>query len=313
MSKKVVVTGGAGFIGSHLVNLLHKKKYDLTVYDNFSNGSGKKNLPSKIKIVKGDILNYSKLRDVFKKVDTVYHLAVLPLIMSFDNPDLVVRVNDYGTYLVSKICADFKIKLIHVSSSEAYGTARYNKMNESHPLLPTTVYAASKASSESYVRAFENTYGLKSVIVRPFNSYGKFMREDSYGAAIPNFVNRIFQNKNPIIFGTGNQTRDLTNVSDTVMGIYLASKNKDAIGQTFNIAQGKEISINEVAKITMNEYSKITGKEIQSNINYKKERLGDVRKHLGDITLAKKVLGYKPKISIKQGIREYIIWKMSNN
>jgi len=182
----VVVTGGAGFIGSRLVRLLKSKGFNVIVYDDFSNGSGKNNLPSSIPLIKGSVLNYDKMKSSFRKSVMVFNLAVLPLPMSFVDPDRIVRVNDFGTYLVSKVCTELKIKLIHVSSSEAYGTARYTTMKEDHPLLPTTIYAASKASAEAYVRAFGQSNNLKYVIVRPFNSYGEFMREDSYAAAIPN-------------------------------------------------------------------------------------------------------------------------------
>ena len=113
MKKRVVITGGAGFIGSHLANLLNKKNFEVIVYDNLSNGSGKNNLASNIQLVKGSILNYKKMKSVFKNIDMVYNLAVLPLAMSFDHPDSVVRVNDYGTYLVSKLCSELNIKLIH--------------------------------------------------------------------------------------------------------------------------------------------------------------------------------------------------------
>ena len=312
MSKKVIVTGGAGFIGSHLTNLLHTKKFDVIVYDDFSNASGKYNLPKGTKIIKGSILNYQKILEIFKRSDMVFNLAVLPLEMSFDYPDRIVRVNDYGSYLVSKACSKLKIKLIHVSSSESYGTAIYSTMKETHPLLPTTVYAASKAASESYVRAFSYSHGLKFVIVRPFNAYGEFMREDSYGAAIPKFYNRLLKNKNPIIHGTGNQTRDLTHVEDTVNGIYLASQNPKALGGTFNIAQGKEISINKLAKIMIKKYSEISGKKISMKLDYTAERKGDVKRHLGDITMSKKILGYKPKIDLEEGITRYIQWKKIN-
>ncbi len=309
LKKKILVTGGAGFIGSHLVNLLNSKGFDIIVYDDFSNGSGKKNLPKNIKIVRGSILNYNKMKLLFSKVNTVFNLAVLPLVMSFDNPDLVVKINDYGTYLVSKACAENKTKLIHVSSSEAYGTARYATMNEEHPLLPTTVYAASKASSEAYVRAFEKSNNLECVIVRPFNSYGEFMREDGYGAAIPKFYHRISKNRSPIIFGTGNQTRDLTHVSDTVNGIFLSFINPKAIGGTFNIAQGKEITIKKLAQIMIKEFSKFSNKKIDLPIQFKKERSGDVKRHLGDISHSRKILGYEPKIDLNEGIRRYIQWK----
>jgi len=309
-SQKVIVTGGAGFIGSQLVRLLKDNGFKVIVYDDFSNGSGKNNLPSSISIIKGSILNYNKMKSIFKKSAMVFNLAVLPLPMSFVDPERIVKVNDYGSYLVSKVCSELKIKLIHVSSSEAYGTARYATMKEDHPLLPTTIYAASKASSEAYVRAFGESNNLKFVIVRPFNSYGEFMREDSYGAAIPNFFIRISKNKNPIIYGTGKQTRDLTHVCDTAFGIYLASLKEKAEGGTFNIAQGKEISINYLAKIMLKKYSEITGKKLNLKLEYLKERPGDVKRHLGDLTLSKKILGYKPKIGIEEGITRYIKWKL---
>jgi len=308
LSNKVIVTGGAGFIGSSLVRLLKSKGYKVIVYDDFSNGSGKENLPSGVIIVKGSILNYKKMKSIFKNSKMVFNLAVLPLPMSFVDPDRVVKVNDYGSYLVSKICTDLKIKLIHVSSSEVYGSARFRTMKEDHPLMPTTIYAASKASSEAYVRAFEQSNGLKFVIVRPFNSYGDFMRDDGYGAAIPNFYNRISNNQKPIIYGNGMQTRDLTYVKDTVNGIYLTSKEPKAIGGTFNIAQGKEVTIKKLAEIMLKEYSKITGKELEIKFIYKKERSGDVKRHLGDISLAKKILGYEPKTTLNEGIKSYILW-----
>lgn len=307
---KVVVTGGAGFIGSNLVRTLDSKGFDVVVYDDFSNGSGKHNLPTRIKIVKGSILNYSKMKSVFKKSDLVFNLAVLPLPMSFVDPEKIIKVNDYGTYLVSKVCSEFKIKLVHISSSEAYGTAKYSSMNENHPLLPTTIYAASKAASEAYVRAFEQSDNLEFVIVRPFNSYGEFMREDTYAAAIPKFYTRISKNKNPIIFGSGNQTRDLTHVEDTAQGIFLAGIKERAIGGTFNIAQGKETSVKTMAKTMIKKYNELTGKKLNLKLNYTKERPGDVKRHLGDIALAKKILGYSPTIILEEGITRYLKWKL---
>lgn len=309
---KIVVTGGAGFIGSHLAKLLDSKGHEVIIFDDLSNHSGQKNLPKTVKIVRGSVLNYGKMKTVFKKSSIVFNLAVLPLIMSFDNPERVVKVNDYGTYLVAKVCSEFKLKLIHISSSEAYGTAKYSTMTENHPLKPTTIYAASKASSESYVQAFGETNNLKYVIVRPFNSYGEFMREDSYAAAMPNFFERISKNHNPVIFGDGNQTRDLTFVSDTVNGIYLASKSQSALGNIFNIASGKESTIKKIAKIMIKKYSELTGIEKNLDLDFAEERVADVRRHLGDISFAKKVLHYSPKISLEDGLTRYIEWRLEN-
>jgi len=311
MPRKALVTGGAGFIGSHLCNQLLENRYDVISYDDLSNGSGKKNLDKQILRVKGSILNHKKFRNICKKVDVVFNLAVKPLPMSFDKPDEVVQVNDYGTYLIAKICTELKCKLIHISSSEAYGSARIIPMKENHPLLPSTIYAASKASSEMYVRGFYETNRLQMVIVRPFNCYGPFMREDLYAAAIPKFYNRILTGKHPIIDGNGNQTRDLTYVKDTTLGIMLADKEQNAIGKTFNIGQGKEISIKKLGKIMIKQFEEYDGIKREVRFDYRKPRKGDVKRHLADISSAKKILGYKPKIKLEEGLSEYLKWKMS--
>ena len=310
MNKTVVVTGGAGFIGSFVSRILYEKGYNVIVYDDFSNASGRKNLPKKIKIIKKSILNFQSLKDICKNADTVFHMAVKPLPMSFNDPDEIVRVNDYGSYFISKICTDFRCKLIHVSSSEAYGSAKYVPMKESHPFNPSTIYASSKAASELYVKGFEKTDGLKAVIVRPFNSYGPFMRDDDYAAALPKFFDRLKNGKPPIIYGDGNQTRDFTYVEDTANGIVLASENRNAIGDVFNIGQGQELSIKKMAKIMIDQFSSITNKKKKIKPIFQKERKGDVRRHFSDISHAEKKLGYKPKISFDDGIKKYVEWRL---
>jgi len=310
--RTAVVTGGAGFIGSTLVQMLLQNDYEVTVYDDFSNGSGRKNLPRDVKIVRASILNSRKFRDVCKKTDVVFHLAVKPLMMSFDKPEEVVKVNDYGTYLVAKTCTELKCKLIHVSSSEAYGSAISLPMKEEHPLLPHTIYAGSKAASELYVRGFQKSEGLKMVIVRPFNSYGEYMRDDTYAAAIPNFYKRISKGLSPIVHGTGRQTRDFTYVGDTANGIMLADQNEDAVGDTFNIAQGREVRIRDIAKVMIKKFKEITGKDVRLDLEFTHKRKGDVMRHLADISHAKKVLGYKPIITFQEGIVKYIEWRIAN-
>lgn len=312
VKRKALVTGGAGFIGSHLCNKLIKNNYDVIAYDDLSNGSGRENLSKDVKFVKGSILDIKKVNDLCKKVNVVFNLAVKPLVMSFYDPDEVVRVNDFGTYLVGKSCINTKTKLIHISSSEAYGSAISLPMKEKHPLLPSTIYASSKAASELYVRGFEKTDGLKMVILRPFNSYGEFMRDDVYGAVFPKFFNRLSQKKVCIITGTGKQTRDFTYVDDTCEGIMLADQTKQAIGNTFNIAQGKETSINKIAQLMTKKYNEITGENISYKFKYTKSRPGDVTRHLSDISSAKKILGYKPKISIEEGLNKIIEWYVIN-
>lgn len=311
VKRKAVVTGGAGFIGSHLSNLLSKNSYDVTVYDDLSNGSGRTNLPKNIKFIRGSILNPTNLKSACRNCDVVFHMAVKPLIMSFDKPEEVVDVNDYGTYLVAKTCTELRCKMIHVSSSEAYGSALSLPMKEEHPLFPHTIYAGSKAASELYVRGFQKSEGLKMVIIRPFNAYGEYMRDDTYAAAIPNFYRRIIRGLPPTIHGTGKQTRDFTYVEDTCNGIMLADQTKNAIGDTFNIGQGKEISIIDIAKKMLRKYEELTGKKINQILKFDKPRKGDVMRHLADISHAKKVLGYKPQMSFDEGITRYLSWKLS--
>ena len=310
MIRTALVTGGAGFIGSHLANKLLQNKYQVIIFDDFSNGSGKNNLSKNIKIVKGDILDGNKFKNICRKVDVVFHLAVKPLTMSFDNPEEVVKINDYGTYLVAKICTKLKCKMVHVSSSEVYGTALSVSMKENHPLLPTTIYAGSKAASELYVRGFEKSEGLKMTIVRPFNSYGEYMRDDTYAAAIPNFYNRLSRNLSPIIHGTGKQTRDFTHVEDTCEGIMLADQTKNALGDTFNVGQGKEIQIVEIAKIIMKKYQELSNKKFKIKLRFEKPRKGDVMRHRANISHARRILGYKPKIDFNEGITRYLKWKL---
>lgn len=310
--RNAVVIGGAGFIGSHLARKLSKNQYVVTVYDDLSNGSGLSNLPKEIRFVKGNILNVKKLQTVCKKADVVFNLAVKPLAMSFDKPEEVVKINDYGAYLVAKICTDLKCKLIHISSSEAYGSAIEIPMKESHPLFPSTVYASSKAAAEHYVRGMEKMDGLKAVIIRPFNSYGEFMRNDDYGAVFTKFLQRLSTKKHPIIFGTGKQTRDFTYVDDTCNGMMLADSNEKAIGDTFNIGQGKETTILRIAKIMIKKYNQITSKEISNQIIFAKPRPGDVKRHLADISHARKVLGYKPEVTLEEGIEKLIRWGITN-
>ena len=310
--RKAIVTGGAGFIGSHLSNLLLENNYEVTIYDDFSNGSGKDNLVKGIKVVKGSILNPQKFKTACKKADVAFNLAVKPLTMSFDKPEEVVKVNDYGTYLVAKTCTELGIKLVHVSSSEAYGSAIHIPMKEDHPFFPSTIYASSKAASELYVRGFHETYGLKTVIVRPFNSYGEYMRSDIYAAVIPKFFDQISAGLPLIIHGTGKQTRDFTYVMDTCRGIMLSDQNSNVIGDTFNIAQGKEVKIIDIAKIMIKKFMEIAEKEVNLGLKFTPRRKGDVMRHLADISHAKKIIKYKPTVMIEEGITKYIKWRIFN-
>lgn len=305
---KVLVTGGAGFIGSHLVDELAKNNH-VVILDDFSSGeqenivhhAGKGN----VEIITGDIRDKDLLFNIAKNIDVVYHLAVQCLRVSIKNPDVTHEVNVTGTLNLLKASLENSLKrFIYVSSSEVYGTALHVPMNETHTCEPTTVYGASKLAGELYALAYFRTYGLESMVVRPFNTYGpREHLQGVYGEVIPRFVLRILNNMPPVIFGDGTHTRDFTYVSDTVKGIVMASECDSMIGQAVNIARGQEVSINELAVMIANKLGKKDIKPV-----YEQKRPGDVIRHYADISKANKLFDFSPEIDIEKGIGLFIDW-----
>jgi UDP-glucose 4-epimerase len=309
LKNRVLVTGGAGFIGSHLTDRLVKAGNDVFVLDNFCSGN-MQNLAGSLKsgdlqIVRGDIRDFKTVTSLVKKVDSVFHLAVQCLVRSLTHPLEVHEINATGTMNVCRACHEHGNKrLLYVSSSEVYGSAVYVPMDEKHPMNPTTPYGASKAAGEMYVRSFHNSWNMPAAIVRPFNTYGPRCRKDRYSAVITKFVDRAMRGLPPIIHGDGKQTRDFTYVSDTVEGIIKAAECDDMLGEAVNIARAEEVPIMRLAQIVMdmldenNEWSPV----------FKKERKGDVRRHMADISKAKRIVNFKPSVSIEEGIGKYVDW-----
>ena len=248
-NKKILVTGGAGFIGSHLVDELVKEN-KVRVIDNFSIGSEKNLEQAKksrnLKIIKGDITDLPTVKKAISDIDIVFHLAALGVRESINDPFSVHQVNALGTLnLLLEARKNNIERFIYVSSSEVYGTANYVPMDENHPLNPETIYGASKLAGEMYAFSYFRTYRFPSVVIRPFNTYGlRSHFEGPYGEVIPRFVIRALNNLPPIVFGDGKQTRDFTYVTDTVDGIVSASQNDKLVGEVVNIAYGKERRIN---------------------------------------------------------------------
>lgn len=306
----ILVTGGAGFIGSHLVDaLLERDSHIVTVADNFSSGS-RENLEQhrghpRLRVVEADIRDATQMRALMAGVDIVYHLAVQCIRLSLRDPYLVHEVNATGTLNLLTAARDAKVKrFIYCSSSEVYGTAQQVPMTEEHPLLPTTPYGASKLAGEVYARAFWLSYGLPVTIVRPFNTYGPRAHfEGAYGEVLPKFVVRALNDAPLVIFGDGEQTRDFTEVSDTVRGLLLAGECDALVGEVVNLARGEEVTINSLAQIVLEVLP-----QSKSRIEYAAPRPGDVRRHWADISKARRVLGFEPRIGLGEGVRRYVDW-----
>lgn len=304
--KSVVVTGGAGFIGSNLVSALVKYN-TVRVIDNLSTGYIKniKNFikNTQVEFVKGTITNINFLRRTFKDIDYVFHLAAIPSVpRSIINPIKSNYTNINGTLNVLVASRDNNVKkVIYSSSSSVYGDTPSLPKKEDMKPLPLSPYAVGKLTGEYYCQAFTKVYDLSTICLRYFNIYGPQQDKLSeYAAVIPKFITSISNDKSPVIFGDGEQTRDFTFVKDAVNANILAAASKET--GVFNIAYGKRISINDLAKSIMN----ITGKKIKPI--YKEPRSGDIRHSLADISKAKRKLGYVPKIEIKEGLEETIAW-----
>ncbi len=303
---KALVTGGAGFIGSNLVDELAKKAR-VVVLDNFSSGK-KTNLAhhagnTNVDVIEGDIRDRELVRRVTKDVDIVYHLAVQCLRVSINDPEINHEVNATGTLNLCMAAHENRVRrFVYVSSSEVYGTALTAPMDESHPTEPTTVYGASKLAGQQYTLAYHRTYGLKSMVVIPFNTYGpREHYEGAHGEVIPKFVLRALNNERPVIFGDGSQTRDFTYVSDTVRGIVLASACDEMIGQTVNVARGEEVSIRALAE---NVYLKL-GKSPVLPV-FEKARPGDVQRHFAGVKKAERLFGFRAETGIDEGLDIFI-------
>lgn len=301
------MTGGAGFIGSHVVDRLVRDGNDVVVLDDFSTGEAV-NLAhhgGSVDVIEADVRDLGSLRRATSGADVVLHMACASLRVSLNDPSTVHEVNATGTVQVCQAAVEAGVRrLVYVSSSEAYGSAASAPMAEDHPLLPTTVYGASKAAGELYALAHWRTYGLPVTVVRPFNTYGP--REHATGTSaevIPKFVHRVMAGRPPVIFGGGHQTRDFTWVEDSAGGVVRAAACDRLVGSTVNIARGQEVSVAEICRLVL---QRLGRPDLVPR--FLEDRPGDVDRHFADIGRAREVLGFDPTVGIEEGIDRYVTW-----
>jgi UDP-glucose 4-epimerase len=305
-NKKVLVTGGAGFIGSNLVKQLITKGYSVTVLDNFMSGyrSNLEPFPS-VRLIEGDIRDVSKVELAMKGIDAVFHLAAsVGNKRSIDNPIEDAEINVLGTLRILEAARKAGVrKIITSSSAGIFGELKTLPIREDHPIEPDTPYGSSKLCEEKLCLAYAKLYPIEAVCLRYFNVYGPNQRFDAYGNVIPIFVFRMLRNEIITIFGDGEQTRDFVHVDDVVQANIKAAESIGISG-AFNIASGKRVTINRLVEI-------IT-KNCNAKIEYGNKRPGDVLHSLADISYAKEKLGYQPNIELEKGLKDYVEWAKSN-
>lgn len=302
--KKVAITGGAGFIASHLAEELSRRGHQVIILDDLSTGKKKNIEPlhnkKNVEFIQGSITELPLLQSLFRDVHFVFHLAAIPSVpRSIQNPLDSHDVNATGTLKLLVAARDNRVsKVIYASSSSVYGDTPVLPKREDMPPNPQSPYAASKLAGEYYCHVFQQVYALPTACLRYFNVYGP--RQDassSYAAVIPAFLRRLCQGDPPIICGDGEQTRDFTFVKDAVEANILAAESR--LTGTFNVGKGERISINELAGLAI--------RLIRDSIEpiHVEPRPGDIRHSLADISRSK-AFGYAPKFSLEEGLRETI-------
>ena len=304
-----MVTGGAGFIGSHLVDKLIKRNNRVIVYDNFNEYYfGKENNirhhfgKSNFTLIRADILDVATLCKAMKDLDIVFHLAAQPGIgFSMKNPLKTHTVNTTGTLNVLNVARKMRTKkIVFASSSSVYGIPQYTPLDEKHPTHPVSVYGISKLTAEKYCKIFNDLLDVPVVSLRYHTVYGPRQRPDM---AIYKWTKLVCEDKSPVIYGDGKQSRDFTYISDIVEATLSEAELDEVEGKVFNVGSGTKITINRVVNLLL----KLTGKE-RLEPAYEVSRVGDVPVTHADISKAKVLLGYTPRVTLKNGIERFLKW-----
>jgi UDP-glucose 4-epimerase len=309
-NKNVVLTGGAGFLGSHVARLLLESGNRVTVLDDFSNGKemhlagirGRTGLD----VVRGDVRDTTLVDRIVEGCDAIIHLAVLDLRRSIIDPRGVASVISDGTLNCLDAARKHGVGLfLNCSSSEVFGAARYVPMDEDHPLHPETPYAAAKVAQDMYVASYGRTYGLPWTTIRPFNMYGPHSHwQGVRGELIPKMIVRAMNRQPLVIFGDGSQTRDFLYVEEAARAVVAVADNPACLGECINFCTGVETSVRRIAEILCGQFGLDPGTFIQ----YHPKRPGDVSRHLGDVTKFVSRVGFRPSVGIEEGIERTVAW-----
>jgi UDP-glucose 4-epimerase len=298
---RVMITGGAGFIGSHLCEEILRHGKQVVVVDDLSTGK-KDNLPLGVEFIEMNITDYSKLRDAMKDIDIVFHVAAQPSTRSsIENPDLDFRSNTVGTYNVLAAARQTGVRrLVYTSSSAVYGEPKGLPILETDLPVPGTPYGASKLCGEHYCTAFASVYHLACTCLRPFNVYGPHENLETSLDEVVQYTLSIMEGRPVTIHGDGSQTRDFVYVGDVVRAHILAADNDKSIGKVFNIGTGLETSINDLVK----RIEEVTDRK--GTIEHKPWPEGDVRREYADISFAREIIDYAPETELVQGLQHLI-------
>lgn len=318
---KILITGGAGFIGSNLCEYFLSKKYKVVCLDNFSTGH-KHNLIAfsnneNFKLIKGDIRNLSDCKDAVQDVDYVLHQAALGSVpRSINDPITTNDVNISGFLNMLVASRDAKVKrFIYAASSSTYGDSESLPKIEEKIGRPLSPYAITKYVNELYAEIFSKTYGLETIGLRYFNVFGRKQDPNgAYAAVIPKFVMQFMEHKSPVINGDGNFSRDFTYIDNVIQMNELAmtTTNVEAINTVYNTAYGDRTTLNDLIKYLKEYLSEFDASIANISVTYGPNRAGDIPHSLASIEKARKLLGYEPKFSMQSGLKEAVKWYWEN-
>ncbi len=308
---RYLVTGGAGFIGSNICRRLVSEGCSVRIVDNLITGrmSNLADIIDKVEFIEGDMGDAAVAAGAMEGVDAVLHQGAVPSVpRSVDDPACTHKHCVDATFTLLLAARDAKVKrFIYAASSSAYGDSEILPKVETMAVDPLSPYAVGKLVGEHYCSVFYKVYGLETISLRYFNVFGPYQDPTShYAAAIPAFVTAILKEQPPTIYGDGEQSRDFTYIDNVVHANLLAARAEKTQGEVVNIACGERITINAIMKLI----NEILGKDVQSN--YEPQRAGDVKHSLADISLAEKVIGFRPVVDFKAGLQKAIEWYREN-